>query len=408
MIAVSQQRTLESDVTVYFSNPGLIDLDVIRVMGVSVKENENPIGYFGTGLKFALATLLRTGHQITLKRGHETYRFTARETDIRGQKFQRCFMNDEPLPFTTALGKNWQVWQAYRELHSNTLDEFGTITDSRVSGDTVITVTGDAIQREFINRDKIFVSGKPIAATSALEVYEGRSRTVFYRGVRAGNMPEELSFTYNILTDMALTEDRTFESQFDVEWKLAQLIPMIDHKGVISELLEGTDRWDQNLNFANCSSPSEEFVDVAASRYSDMNAPASAKRVVDRDMQKRGDFKPASLSDAEAQKFLDAFAHLAPLGCTLSPEDVEVVETLGPNIMGIHHKERDCIFLAKSTLDWGMETVVATLYEEWLHKEYHYRDKTRELQNFLFQRLVALSMGNEGPEPERQKAGWMF
>lgn len=37
--------------TVYFANSGLIDLDVIRVMGVSIKRRANPIGYFGTGDK---------------------------------------------------------------------------------------------------------------------------------------------------------------------------------------------------------------------------------------------------------------------------------------------------------------------------------------------------------------------
>ena len=58
--------------TVYFANAGLIDLDVIRIMGVSVKTKDNPIGYFGTGLKFALSTLLRSGHKVTLLRDIET------------------------------------------------------------------------------------------------------------------------------------------------------------------------------------------------------------------------------------------------------------------------------------------------------------------------------------------------
>lgn len=64
--------------TVYFANAGLIDLDVIRVMGVSVKTGPNPIGYFGTGLKFALSTLLRTGHRVVMTRGGERIEFTAR------------------------------------------------------------------------------------------------------------------------------------------------------------------------------------------------------------------------------------------------------------------------------------------------------------------------------------------
>jgi hypothetical protein len=47
---------------VVFENPGEIDAAAIRTFGVSVKEGENPIGFFGTGLKYAIAILLRTGH----------------------------------------------------------------------------------------------------------------------------------------------------------------------------------------------------------------------------------------------------------------------------------------------------------------------------------------------------------
>lgn len=390
--------------TVYFANAGLIDLDVLRVMGVSIKLKANPIGYFGTGLKFGVATLLRTGHKVVLVRGGERLELTARPVTIRGEEVQRVFMGEEALPFTTELGKNWDVWQAYRELHSNTLDEAGVISDKPQTGDTVIEVTGPGIQMEFNNRDAIFISGKPLAANEFLEVYPGPTRFVYYRGVRAGAMPTELSFAYNLLCPMTLTEDRTFESQFTVEWKLSQLIPKIEHAGVMAELMSGKDRWDQKLDWGMCPTPSKAFMDVATTRYTDQTINPSVQRVVDRDLQARGVFPPAQMTDAQHAAFLDAFAPLRRLGCTLSPEDVEVVESLGPGIMGLFHKERNQVFLAASTLDWGLETVVATLYEEWLHKDHHFNDCSRELQNYLFQRLVAMSMGLEPPAP-KAKAG---
>lgn len=385
--------------TVYFANAGLIDLDVLRVMGVSIKLKANPIGYFGTGLKFGVATLLRTGHKVVLVRGGERLELTARPVTIRGEEVQRVFMGEEALPFTTELGKNWDVWQAYRELHSNTLDEAGVISDKPQTGDTVIEVTGPGIQMEFNNRDAIFISGKPLAANEFLEVHPGPTRYVYYRGVRAGAMPNELSFAYNLLCPMTLTEDRTFESQFTVEWKLSQLIPKIEHAGVMAELMSGKDRWDQKLDWGMCPTPSKAFMDVAAARYTDQTINPAVQRVVNRDLQARGVFPPARMTDAQQDKFLSAFAPLLKLGCTLSPEDVEVVESLGPGVMGLYHKERNQVFLAASTLDYGLETVVATLYEEWLHKDHHYKDCTRELQTFLFQRLVALAMGLPAPVP---------
>lgn len=388
--------------TVYFANAGLIDMDVIRVMGVSVKTKDNPIGYFGTGLKFAIATLLRTGHTVTLRRGSDVHEFSAREAAIRGSFIKRVFMDEEALPFTVELGKNWEVWQAYRELHSNTLDEGGVISDKPQRADTVFAVDGPAIHREFLNRDAIFVSTKPLDANAFLEVHPGETSTVFYRGVRAGRMPKGLRYTYNILQGCTLTEDRTFESQFDVEWKLCTMIPKFTHKGVLTDLLCGGDAFDQQLDFSRSGSPSREFLEVAAQHYTNTSANASARWMVERDMQERGSFPPARLSDADQAKFLAAFEHLRNMGCTLSPEDVEIVESLGPSTMGLYHKAKHQIYLAKSTLDWGLETVVATLFEGWLHRDYGYADKSRELQNYLFQRLVALGMGRPHDPPQKQ------
>ncbi|WP_198164368.1 hypothetical protein, partial [Bradyrhizobium jicamae] len=70
--------------TVYFCNAEPIDLNAIALMGVSVKTGASPIGYFGTGLKFSIATLLRTGHEVTLIRNGETIPFTVNHEVIRG------------------------------------------------------------------------------------------------------------------------------------------------------------------------------------------------------------------------------------------------------------------------------------------------------------------------------------
>ena len=398
---------------VFFANKGTIDLDVIRVMGVSVKENENPIGFFGTGLKFAIATLLRTGHSIDLYRNGVRIPFEVRQENIRGKEFGRVYMDGVSLPFTTELGRTWEVWQAYRELHSNTLDENGTITDDAgcepvSKGDTVFVIGGTSFHSEYLNRHNIFVSGKPIATAPGLEVYSGRSKAVFYRGVRCGFLPEECEFTYNITTEMQLSEDRMFASQWDLEYKLGTMIPSLPSEDVAAQLLDGTKAWDQNLNFCYADAPSQQFLKAATDRYADQNGNKHAKMLVDRERQKQGDFPPAQMTDADHEKLLAAFTYLPKLDCTLSPEDVEMVETLGPDILAMHHRGRGQIYMAKTCLDYGMETIVATLYEEWLHKEFGYRDESRSLQTFLFQRLVALSMGDDGPKPQKQSRGLLF
>lgn len=381
--------------TVYFANSGLIDLDVIRVMGVSVKTNDSPIGYFGTGLKFAIATLLRTDHVVVLHRGGEIYRFKAQEAQIRGKTVKRVFMNDEPLAFTTELGRNWEVWHAYRELHSNMLDEGGRVSDSYLEDDTVFEVVGSAITLEYHNRDKIFLSTKPIAAVpNYLEVHPGASQTIFYRGVKAGQLPSPGAFTYNLLCDMELTEDRNLKSMWTVEWRLASLLPKLDHKGVHVELLSKGDNYDKGLDWTICHTPAPEFVEAARSIYSDMNCSPSARRVVEREMQSAGEFETLTLLPSPNRLVEHAFAALEKLNCTLERDEVQFVQSLGSGIWGMYHREKDTIYIAATTIDHGLETLVATLYEEWLHKHHHLTDESRSMQNFLIQRLAALALAN--------------
>src|ERR1700761_673266 len=113
--------------SVVFENPGEIDPLAIRTFGVSVKEGDNPIGFFGTGLKYALSILLRTGHHISIQAGERTLTFATKEAAIRNQPFNLITMDGEPLGFTDAVGKTWEVWMAYRELYCNCKDEGGTI-----------------------------------------------------------------------------------------------------------------------------------------------------------------------------------------------------------------------------------------------------------------------------------------
>lgn len=387
--------------SVYFANDGCIDLDVIRIMGVSIKEGDNPIGYFGTGLKFAISTLLRTGHKVTLLRGIETYEFSVRKREIRGQNVDQVFMNEEALPFTTQLGKNWQVWMAYRELHSNTLDEGGEVSDKSLTGDTVIIVDGAEFQHSYDVRATIFIQSPPIVENAKISVHHGVSGEVFYRGVRAGRMPNGAKFAYNIKTPMKLSEDRMFASQWDVEWKLQTLIPEVANHEVAVAVLEDTDGFDAALDFTYCSEPSAAFIEVASRLQSNVSANSSAAKIAERHMQSSGSFPEADLTETEKEKLSAAFPKLLKMRCDLYPDEVIVCETLGPNVYGAYHKTKDQVFLARATLDMGDAFIVATLYEEWLHKRHGFKDKTRELQNFLFHKLV--SVANDMPDADPAK-----
>jgi hypothetical protein len=106
------------------------------MMGANVKVVDNPIGQFGTGLKYAVAVILRHGGTVRLFIETEEYEFYVHEKDFRGKELQTVrmrkrhgtlarWMSSRQLPFTLNYGRNWELWQAYRELESNARDERG-------------------------------------------------------------------------------------------------------------------------------------------------------------------------------------------------------------------------------------------------------------------------------------------
>src|SRR4051812_38184717 len=95
-----------------FSNPGVLEMELVKMMGVSVKESSDPIGFFGTGLKYAMATALRLGGEMTIFTDGQRYDVRGRKMTLRDKEFTQVMLNDEPLGFTTELGKQWEAWMA--------------------------------------------------------------------------------------------------------------------------------------------------------------------------------------------------------------------------------------------------------------------------------------------------------
>lgn len=266
---------------VVHSNPGLAELDALTVMGVSIKEGETPIGRFGTGFKYAIATLLRHHQSVELFLGTERLTFIAAPRTIRGVEFDMVFMKrgDElvPLQFTTKLGRDWELWMAFRELHSNALDEGGeshkVTMHLPAPGDTAIVVTGDLYEgnQGYGARHTVFLETTPSHALEGVDLhptnnsYPGGGR-IYYRGVIAamGN----LAWNANIREEMILTEDRTIKNVDDARHRIGRAIAGSTDPQLISTFLdrlkvEGAGEFQLHTGY----SPSEEFLDEAERRY---------------------------------------------------------------------------------------------------------------------------------------------
>ena len=376
--------------TVYFSNRGAMDLDVVRLMGVSVKEGENPIGYFGTGLKYAISTILRNGLEIWIDIQGQRYELKTQEKVIRGKTFNVIMLNDEQLGFTTDLGKNWELWQAYRELHSNCIDEAGKITITPITGDTVISVKGAAFEEVFHERHKIFLHGEAKFVREGLEIYSGKSKHVYYRGVRVHDLPKEAMFTYNIISPMQLTEDRTATSAYDIAYRLESRIPAIPDKEFALKILESKGDWyDKELDFSLCGEPSDEFLDAFEQVSMDLTSNNKARELFNKHRGvKEKEFEEFIL-DVVQQADVEAACELVKhLGMIAKPSDFHYVENLGPNVLGAYRGGK--MYITRQCLANGRDFTAITIYEEWVHKTFGYADHSRGMQQFLFDKILQL------------------
>jgi len=383
---------------IYFTNSGDIDLDVIRTMGVNVKENDNPIGEFGTGLKYALATLLRTGHEVSLFTEGRLIEFSTREKLIRGKPFQMIFMDDEQLGFTTDLGKNWEVWQAYRELYSNTLDEAGTISYVRSEGDTIFTVKGEEIGEVHAERGKIFLQNEPWIVSDGVEIYRGQSQYIYYRGVRVHQLVKPTRFTYNFTCPMRLTEDRTLASTYDLIYKMGTLLPKVPDPVFSRRVVDPAwDGFERNIDFSDCASPSDEFLDSIEQFVEDAHLKPSTRDLLKahRDVIDYVKFTP---SDAEWETIRDACSLLKSIHCFVEPTSIIFVETLGPGIVA-QALDGD-ILITRQCLANGVDFLAITIYEEWIHNNMGYHDCSRSMQQFLFDKILELAKRSTRKEPK--------
>ncbi len=205
-------------------NEGLLEIDLMSVMGVNVKETENAIGHFGTGLKYAISVFLREAIPFKLYLGLNEYKFDLTKKEYRGKEFNICTLQSpfdfRELGFTDELGKGWELWQAYRELHSNCLDENGEIHKEKVEPKEGCTTFQIDIKPEDMIGVFLDTTQPPIHIAKGVEVYDGPSDWVYYRGIRAHQLPTKSLKTYNLLEPIELTEDRTVKHAFEIHYRV--------------------------------------------------------------------------------------------------------------------------------------------------------------------------------------------
>lgn len=296
--------------TIVHETPGLLPMEALTLFGAHAKPNtRSPIGRFGTGLKYAVAVLLREGVPVRLWRGTEEWEFYVRPQDFRGsevapirarrrngilKKFTWSYVR---LPFTTALGRDWRLWQALRELHANTMDEGGTTYrydghDSEFdpehlagsNGSTMFIVGPHAgYTEEHARLGDLFLpsAGRDVPPVGCL-VEKRPSKHLYFRGMRAMDLPEKRPaiHQWDVRSPLELTEDRTVKYEFLASTAVASHVLQSDDEQLVSSVVSAPkDSWESTLDWS--------YTGVAPS--------ATFRRIMEKKQRRGGYIAPSAL-----------------------------------------------------------------------------------------------------------------
>lgn len=386
---------------IVFENPGIFDLKALTTFGVSVKNTDNPIGMFGTGSKYAISIFLRNGFNLKMITGGQEYKFGLESSSIRGKTFDIIKMNDIEMPFTTHLGMNWELWQAFREFHCNATDEGG---DSYYSNDeprysnekTYFIVEGSGDHELFQQKGQIILNDRIKIELDEVDIIEKPSNFMYYRGIRVMGLQRPASLTYNIKRALTLTEDRTLRAgDWASQAAIVNSIVRCTNKSVIRKVvLQKHDTFEKTLSFGAVkytTDISQEFVDVVKEEFENNNDDLNSTLkdwISDITASHRfKHIKEFALNNSESEMFKKAQRIVSSFFPNAS-YPVIFCETLGRTTKAFADKEESKVYLSRDCFEAGSLFLASTLLEEFTHLYESLDDETRALQTFLFDKLT--------------------
>jgi len=380
--------------TVTFQNDGIIDPVSIATFGVNAKTSDNPIGYFGTGLKYAIAVLLRDGCDIVIHAGKKKFTFGKQENTIRDQTFNVVTMNKKPLGFTTELGKGWELWQAFRELYCNAMDEeYGSVTDSELKSDrrkTTIVVSGMKFHDCYVNMGNVVLGSEPLYKMNSANIHPAESNYIFYKSIRIYDGFHRSLFTYNVNTNIDISEDRTAKYTFQMQRKIVGAILQLEDEELLEKILLAKPGYfeHEQLDYDDSGiEPSNEFLNVAERLRVHVDLNRSVWKVL-RAKRRLPPLATAELTSIQEKMLARAVTFSKQIGYNVDVFPIVTSDQLKSGLMGMAQDKT--IYISMDTFGYGTKYLAATLIEEYLHLHTGYDDMTRELQNHLFNDIVSL------------------
>jgi hypothetical protein len=233
-------RSLEpADRYLVIENDGEIEEGAMVLLGASTKADDpSAIGFFGSGNKYAIATLLRENVPFTIYSGTERVTITKKKVVVRDVPFEQIVVNRKRTSLTTRMGPDWQVWYALREFIANALDEgrceisTGNEPEGRPNVTRIVVEITSEV-RDFIENFDRYFSFR-LRDKAPLSVVEGHifpgdgTMNVFRRGISVAPERAQRALWWYDLPNLTINESRVYQYVFQIYETVPNMLAQLD------------------------------------------------------------------------------------------------------------------------------------------------------------------------------------
>lgn len=416
------------------SNKGLIEVEAFTLVGASTKRGDSSkIGMFGSGNKYAISYLIRNNYELIVYSGHDLIEFSTNEKKFRDEVFNVISVNGKETSITTEMGHKWKLWQSIRELYSNAIDEgltaFEVVENISIQKDdeTTIYISLNYELEDFmINIDEYIIQDrKPLYECELGAIYKktGKKARIYRKGIKVYDTENDALFDYD-LSKIDIDEDRMAQYYWQVSENIWNIIYSTDSSYIIRRVLDnikndnliengsGTQYADKEIspewykalenkqifskNMAGWLNGEELLKTILLpgwlyskliSEIGDMLKPKSLQSSTDGKI-----YEEVDINDLRAKILSDAMGFFTDAKFSFDYK-IKVVDFKRKDILGSIDKENQLILLDIKSIDKGVDEVVNTVIEEYIHLKYGVADETRGFQTAIITELVNYMKG---------------
>jgi hypothetical protein len=441
---------------ILIQNDGEIESNSFELIGASTKRGDSTkIGFFGSGLKYSIAYMMRKGIGFRIFSGEKEMIFTTKRETLKDQEFERICINGNETSFTTTMGPTWtQDWFVLREIYCNAIDEQNcqlvksTDTVNPSSGKTRIYIEiTEPLCDVSNNWDAYFADERTPLFTSEdmytcflghednsitrqqVSVYPKTEGVLFRKGIRVYSN-KKLLYDYGC-EGININEDRTAKNPSGIHYGIYNMAASLVNEGYVKSILrsaqddekaeeyfalqisDNSNYWSTNwVQFSKehllvVKEHSGKYADEISSSKKELFlipysfAKEMKKYVPDVVLLGMGKVVDGVVSSevelTPKMNFLlkEVVASLKEMKYDVSFE-IKVVEFEDEDIMGrANLKDRE-ILIASSTFDKGRREIALVLMEETEHIISQKGDETRSFQNHIFSQWLKTMEDNNG------------